>query len=107
PTHRVENLRKRLAAFKASGRKHDLASMIEIAGDAAFTDLRGFDVLPLILELARQGTLGAEQTAALALLDDWVGEGSANWIDGGQGLGAYRRDRDADGLYDHRAAVVL
>lgn len=37
PTHRVESLRKRLAAFKASGRKHDLASMIEIAGDAALS----------------------------------------------------------------------
>jgi acyl-homoserine lactone acylase PvdQ len=107
PTHRVESLRKRLAAFKASGRKHDLASMIEVAGDAAFTDLRGFDVLPLILQLARQGTLSADQGAALALMDAWVGEGSANWIDETSGLGAYRRDRDDDGRYDHRAAVVL
>ncbi len=107
PTHRVENLRKRLAAFKASGRKHDLASMIEIAGDAAFTDLRGFDVLPLILQLARRGSLSADQSAALALMDAWVGEGSANWIDGSAGLGAYRRDRDDDSRYDHRAAVVL
>ena len=107
PTHRVENLRKRLAAFKASGRKHDLGSMIEIAGDAAFTDLRGLDVLPLVLQLARQGKLSADQTGALALLDAWIAEGSANWIDGTPGLGAYRRDRDDSGQYDHRAAVVL
>jgi acyl-homoserine lactone acylase PvdQ len=107
PTHRVESLLLRLAAFKASGRKHDLASMIEIAGDAAFTDLRGLDVLPLILQLARTGTLTAQQTSALSLLDAWIAEGSANWIDGTQGLGAYRRDRDASGTYDHRAAVVL
>ncbi|MGH8519494.1 MAG: penicillin acylase family protein, partial [Panacagrimonas sp.] len=107
PTHRVESLRQRLAAFKASGRKHDLASMIEIAGDAAFTDLRGLDVLPLILQLARSGTLTPQQTTALSLLDAWIAEGSANWIDGTQGLGAYRRDRDVSGAYDHRAAVVL
>jgi acyl-homoserine lactone acylase PvdQ len=107
PTHRVESLRQRLAAFGASGRKHDLASMIEIAGDAAFTDLRGLDVLPLILQFARTGPLTEPQSSALALLDAWIAEGSANWIDGSQGLGAYRRDRDASGTYDQRAAVVL
>ena len=107
PTHRVENLRKRLAAFKASGRKHDLGSMIEIAGDAAFTDLRGFDVLPLILQLAQQGTLTADQQAVVTLMQSWINEGSENWISGGQGLGAYRRDRNADGTYDRRAAVVF
>lgn len=107
PTHRVESLRQRLAAFKASGRKHDLASMIEIAGDSAFTDLRGLDVLPLILQLARTGPLTDSQSSALALLDAWIADGSAIWIDGTQGLGAYRRDRDASGTYDHRGAVVL
>lgn len=107
PTHRVENLRQRLAAFKSSGRKHDLASMIEIAGDAAYTDLRGLDVLPLILQLAQTGALSADQQSIVTLMQDWIDEGSANWINNTKGLGALRRDRDADGDYDHRAAVVF
>lgn len=107
PTHRVEALRQRLAAFQGAGRKHDLASMIEIAADAAFTDLRGMDVLPLLQQLARGGELSVAQRAALDLLQGWQDEGSANWIDGSAGLGAYRRDRDADGVYDRRDAVVL
>lgn len=107
PTHRVQSLNLRLAAFKDSGRKHDLASMIEIAGDAAFTDLRGLDVLPLLLEIARSGDLDADQTLALDLLQRWLDEGSAQWIDATPGLGAYRRDRDDDGIYDQRYAVVL
>ncbi|MFP5306174.1 MAG: penicillin acylase family protein, partial [Gammaproteobacteria bacterium] len=107
PTHRVNHLSRRLQAFKDSGRKHDLASMIETAADAAYTDLRGLDLLPLLAQLARSGTLSADQQAALTLLEDWRADGSGQWIDGGDGLGALRRDRDADGAYDHRAAVVL
>lgn len=107
PTHRVNHLSRRLQAFRDSGRKHDLASMIEIAADGAYTDLRGLDLLPLLAEIARQGELGANQQAALALLEDWLADGSAQWISNGAGLGALRRDRDADGEYDHRAAVVL
>ncbi|MFA5939077.1 MAG: penicillin acylase family protein [Sinimarinibacterium sp.] len=107
PVHRVNSLGERLQAFKASGRKHDLASMIEIAGDAAYTDLRGLDLLPLLDEIAGLGELTADQQAALTLLADWRADGSQKWIDGGNGLGALRRDRDASGAYDHRAAVVL
>ncbi len=107
PTHRVNHLSQRLQAFKDSGRKHDLASMIEIAADAAYTDLRGLDLLPLLARLLRRDTLTADQEAALQLLEDWRADGSAQWINNTTGLGALRRDRDADGVYDHRAAVVL
>lgn len=107
PTHRVVNLSKRLQAFRDSGRKHDLASMIEIVGDAAYTDTRGLDVLPLLLRvLASEAMTDAQQTVA-ALMQDWLDDGSQQWIDGTPGLGALRRDRDMDGIYDHRAAVVL
>ncbi|TXH03848.1 MAG: hypothetical protein E6R07_10580 [Nevskiaceae bacterium] len=108
PTHRVTMLQQRLAAFKASGRKHDLGTMVEVMADTAYTDLRGFDVLPLILQLMKQGTLTADQNQVIALMQDWMDDGSAAWINQGKGLGSYRRDRDPNGKqYDHRAAVVL
>lgn len=107
PTHRVNLLADRLAAFKASGRKHTLATMVEVMADAAYTDHRGTHLLPLLLQLARTGTLSADQTAVLGLMQNWLDDGSQQWIDGGKGLGALRRDRDNDGVYDHRAAVVF
>lgn len=107
PTHRVSMLADRLAAFKASGRKHTLATMIEVMADAAYTDHRGTDLLPLLLQMLARGPLSAEQQAAATLLQDWLADGSRQWIDNQPGLGALRRDRDADGVYDHRAAVVL
>ncbi len=107
PVHRVNHLSERLQAFKASGRKHDLASMIEIMGDAAYTDLRGLDVVPLLVEVLETDTLTADQQSIVDLLEAWMGDGSQQWINGGNGLGSLRRDRDQDGAYDHRAAVVF
>ncbi|HEX4871849.1 MAG TPA: penicillin acylase family protein [Nevskiaceae bacterium] len=107
PTHRADILLARLEAFQASGRKHDVATLAEIAADAAFVDLRGQTLLPPLLRLLESGSLSAEQRGALDLLERWLADGSRAWIDGGEGLGAYRRDRDRDGVYDHRAAVVL
>lgn len=107
PTHRVEMLADRLAAFKASGRKHTLATMVEVMADAAYTDHRGQDLLPLLLQLMQQGALSADQQAVASLMQDWIDDGSRQWIDNGKGLGSFRRDRDASGTYDHRAAVVF
>lgn len=107
PTHRVAMLRDRLAAFKASGRKHDIGTMIEVMGDAAYTDLRGADLLPRLLSLMREGELNADQQAIADLMQAWIAQGSHAWIDSSEGLGAYRRDRDADGVYDQRAQVVF
>ncbi|HUS25019.1 MAG TPA: penicillin acylase family protein [Candidatus Binatia bacterium] len=118
PTHRAEMLGKRLQAFIASGKKFDVGNMVEVMGDAAYTDLRGQDVLPLLLEvldgqaadpnLSQVKTL-ADLAALKTLLRDWLtGDSSAAWIGlDGAGLGAFRRDRDASGTYDRRAAVVL
>ncbi len=107
PTHRMELLQQRLKSFKASGRKHDVGSMIEVMGDAAYTDLRGQHLLPLLLQIMQRGTLSADQQAVVAMMQAWMDEGSNRWINGEPGLGSYRRDRDADGVYDMRAAVVL
>lgn len=107
PTHRVLNLSKRLQAFADSGRKHDLASVIEIVGDAAYTDTRGLDVLPLLLRVLASEPMTPVQTEVASLMQAWFDDGSQQWIDGRKGLGAMRRDRDQDGAYDHRAAVVL
>jgi len=109
PTHRVDMLGDRLAAFQATGRKFDFANMVEIMGDAAYTDLRGQAVLPLLLQVMRAGTLTAEQTQVADLMDSWLtAQGSRQWIGGtGYGFGAMRRDRNDDGVYDERQQVVL
>ncbi len=107
PTHRVQSLFLRLKAFKDSGRKFDIGNMIEIMGDAAYTDLRGYDVLPEILGVMKSGPLTADQQTIADLMQTWMDTGSQNWIDGGKGLGAFRRDRDASGTYDFRAQVVF
>ncbi|WP_043768944.1 penicillin acylase family protein [Algiphilus aromaticivorans] len=107
PTHRIDLLVERLEAFRAAGRKHDIGTLTEILADAAFVDLRGQTVLPLLLDLMQTGELSETQQQVVALMGDWIADGSRSWIDGGEGLGAYRRDRDNDGAYDHRAAVVL
>lgn len=111
PIHRDDMLLKRQQAFQASGRKHDIATMAEIAADAAFTDLRAQEVLPELLALMRAGTLSADQQAVADLLQAWLDDGSQAWIGNGGpdglALGGYRRDRDHDEVYDHRAAVVL
>lgn len=106
PTHRVAMLADRLKAFQASGQKFDFANMVEIMADAAYTDLRGQAVLPLLLQLMQQGTLTADQQQVVTLMQSWLDDGS-NWIPGEKDLGAWRRDRNDDGIYDHRAAVVL
>ena len=47
------------------------------------------------------------QTQVAALMQSWIDAGSSEWINGQPGLGAWRADRDADGRYDQRQAVVL
>jgi acyl-homoserine lactone acylase PvdQ len=107
PTHRIDLLADRLAQFKASGRKFDFANMAEIAADAGYGDLRGHAVLPLLLALMETGPLDGTQAEVIALMRQWIDDGSGAWISGQPGLGAWRRDRDGDGLYDRRQAVVL
>ena len=115
PTHRVDLLAERLKAFKASGRRFDFANMVEIMGDAAYADLRGQEVLPELLALMQTGPLNAAQQRVVTLMQGWLnGQDSRDWIgpatNGGRyplALGALRRDRNNDGRYDFRPAVVL
>jgi acyl-homoserine lactone acylase PvdQ len=107
PTHRADMLAERLAAFQATGKKFDIANMVEIMADTGFTDLRGARVLPLLLQIMQMGTLDATQTQVVTMMQDWIDSGSGAWINGQPGLGAWRRDRNDDGVYDQRAQVVL
>jgi hypothetical protein len=107
PTHRVDMLEKRLRAFEATGKKLEVGNMVEIMGDAGYTDLRGQEVLPLLLLVMINGPLSADQTTVLTMMSQWVNEGSSKWINDTDGFGAWRRDRDHDGKYDFRAQVVL
>lgn len=114
PTHRADMLKDRMEAYKATGKKHNLASMVEIMADAAHTDLRGLRIIPKVLdilattdesEIQGLGLTHVTDLAALTqvtdLLDDWAKDGSMDWIDPSnaeRGLGGYRRtQRAADG----------
>jgi hypothetical protein len=43
----------------------------------------------------------------ISLMQAWRDTGSNNWISNTPGLGSYRRDRNADAVYDLRPQVVL
>jgi acyl-homoserine lactone acylase PvdQ len=105
--HRVDMLGKRVAAFQSTGKKFDLGNMVEIMADAGFTDLRGQEVLPLLIQLMKKGALNPEQTQVVAMMQQWIDSGSSSWIGSPPGFGAWRRDRNHDGIYDQRAQVVL
>ncbi len=107
PVHRVDIERPRFDAFLATGNKFDFANVVEIMADSAFTDLRGQELLPLLLQIMNQGTLTADQQQVVTLMQQWLDDGSLSWINGKPGLGAWRRDRDGDGQYDYRPQVVL
>jgi acyl-homoserine lactone acylase PvdQ len=106
PTHRVAMLGDRLAAVQAAG-KFDVGKMVEVASDTAFTDIRAEELLPLLLQIMQAGTLDATQTQVVTMMQAWIDAGSGAWISGQPGLGGWRRDRNADGVYDQRAQVVL
>lgn len=120
PTHRADMLKDRMEAYKATGKKHNLASMVEIMADAAHTDLRGLRIIPKVLDIIATTDETEIQSLALThistaddlkqvtdLLDDWARDGSMDWIDPAnseRGLGGYRRTvRAMDGSPDDPA----
>ncbi|HVT36557.1 MAG TPA: penicillin acylase family protein, partial [Nevskiaceae bacterium] len=105
--HRTDTEVPLFNAFIASGRKFDFANVMEIMGDAGYADLRAQKLLPLLLQIMAQGTLTADEQSIVPLMQQWLDAGSLQWINGQKGQGAWRRDRDGDGTYDSRAAVVL
>jgi hypothetical protein len=90
--HRVDSLDEGLEAALMSGPPLTIARMVEIMEDAGTTDLRGTQVLPLALSL-----IGSEPGLddVIAIMQAWVASG------------AFRRDRDDNGFYDHGTAVAV
>jgi hypothetical protein len=87
-------LDQEIEARISGGRKITLAGLVDAMGEAATTDLRAEQVLPLALSVIgspRDERLGR----AVAQLRDWVASG------------AHRRDRDGDGVYEHADAIRI
>jgi len=121
PIHRIDTEPVRFNNFLATGKKFNFANVEEIEADASYVDLRGQELLPLLLQIMQQGTLTADETTAATLMQNWLNgiasdgttlNGSSNaWINGTQGLGAWRRSRTPGTAgattYDNQPAVVL
>ncbi|MFT4572119.1 MAG: acyl-homoserine lactone acylase PvdQ, partial [Candidatus Binatia bacterium] len=90
--HRVDSLDERVDALIDAGTPITIAQMVELMEDAGTVDLRGSQVLPLALQL-----IGTEAglEPVLTIMTDWVASG------------AFRRDRDDSGTYDHGTAVAI
>ncbi|MBV9948753.1 MAG: penicillin acylase family protein, partial [Myxococcales bacterium] len=85
PTHRIDAIEKRLAAVQAIGQRFDVASVVEVLADAAFTDLRGQEVLPLLLQIMKSpgsAPLTGDEEQVIALMQAWIDAGSGQWIPG-------------------------
>jgi hypothetical protein len=92
--YRSQMLDQEIAARIAGPRKIDLPGLVEAMGEAATTDLRAEQVLPLALDVI--GTpADAPLADAVAQLRAWVADGS------------HRRDRDGDGRYEHADAIRI
>ncbi|MDX6681369.1 MAG: hypothetical protein QOG94_1408 [Solirubrobacteraceae bacterium] len=92
--YRSQMLDQEIEARISGGRKITLAGLVDAMGEAATTDLRAEQVLPLALSVIgspRDERLGR----AVAQLRDWVASG------------AHRRDRDGDGVYEHADAIRI
>jgi acyl-homoserine lactone acylase PvdQ len=91
---RSQMLDQEIEARIAGPKKIDLPALVEAMGEAATTDLRAEQVLPLALRV-----IGRPQDPkladAVATLRAWVADGS------------HRRDRDGDGRYEHAEAIRI
>lgn len=91
---RSQMLDQEIDARIAGPAKVDLPALVEAMAEAATTDLRAEQVLPLALNVI--GPSAEPKTAdALAKLRAWVADG------------AHRRDRDGDGRYEHADAIRI
>jgi hypothetical protein len=97
PNHRVQSLNERIEAGIAGNDKMNLADLISAMEDGGSVDLRGSQVLPLMLDVIRSsGNLSSAEADAVAKLDAWAA------------AGAHRRDKSPqDGHYDNADAVAL
>ncbi|MDQ3936276.1 MAG: penicillin acylase family protein [Actinomycetota bacterium] len=94
PVHRSQILEKPLQRTLRREGRTDLTRLTQINIEGATVDLRGQEVLPLMLRVI--GSTGEGPLRPLAeLLDTW------------RRTGAHRRDLDGDNVYDHSPAVAL
>jgi acyl-homoserine lactone acylase PvdQ len=93
PVHREMPLSDGIKAATKDGAM-SLVDVVNVMGDAATVDLRGYAVLPYMLEAIGKPA-DARLRAAVRELKQWHQRGS------------HRRDVDGDGAYEHSAAVAL
>ncbi|WP_433292609.1 penicillin acylase family protein [Actinoplanes sp. CA-030573] len=75
--HRGDLLDKPLKAGIAAGARYDRASLVKVVESAATTDLRGTDVLPVLLRVIDTATVtDPDQATALAKLRTWLAAGA-------------------------------
>ncbi|MEU4237286.1 penicillin acylase family protein [Actinoplanes sp. NPDC026619] len=75
--HRVDLLEKPLKAGITAGTKYDRASLVKLVESAATTDLRGTEVLPVLLRVIDTATVtDSAQAAALTKLRAWLAAGA-------------------------------
>ncbi|HYP23592.1 MAG TPA: penicillin acylase family protein [Actinomycetota bacterium] len=94
PVQRVQMLDDGIRKYLKRKAKLSLVDLVNIMGDAATTDLRGTRVLPFMLKVVGKPS-EPRLKEAVKLLKEW------------QRSGAHRRDKDADGSYEHSPAVAL
>jgi acyl-homoserine lactone acylase PvdQ len=97
PNHRVQSLDERIQAGIAGSNTMNLPQLIDAMEDGGSVDLRGSQVLPLMLRvITSSGPLTAAEANAVNALQNWVNSG------------AHRRDDNPrDGHYDHAEAIKI
>jgi acyl-homoserine lactone acylase PvdQ len=94
PIYRSDSLDEEIDPRIAGAGKMNLVEAIQAMEEAGTVDLRGKQVLPLLLDVV--GTPGDPQLAnAVSSLQAWLADG------------AHRIDRDQSGQYEHSAAVQI
>ncbi|HET9172891.1 MAG TPA: penicillin acylase family protein [Actinospica sp.] len=77
PVQRVDLLNSGIQAYLATGAKYTETSLIQTMETAATTDLRGKEVLPLLLDVIDSSTVtDSTQAALVAELTAWMNSGS-------------------------------
>jgi acyl-homoserine lactone acylase PvdQ len=97
PNYRVQSLDERIESGIVGSNTMSLPELIDAMEDGGSVDLRGSQVLSLMLDAIRQGPGGVP-----AALQDDV-DVLQDWVDSG----AHRRDRDSSGTYDDSRAVAI
>ncbi|MBI1886645.1 MAG: penicillin acylase family protein [Chloroflexi bacterium] len=97
PTYRSQLLQTRIEAAIAAG-KLDRADVVDVMADAGTADLRGQELLPLLLKV-----LGPTAPADVDPRSQEMRDRLGAWAP----TGAHRRDRDHDGQYDDPQAPAI